>query len=413
MSKSKPDVRQAEQESRICIARQPILDRNCNVVAYELLFRKLGDQIAEISNYDVATTNVIVNAFSNIGSETLLGGKRAFINFDAPLLKSDVIRIIPKEKIVVELLETIDVDKALLSALRQLHSEGFCFALDDFTHRSELELLYQFVDTVKLDVSLHDKESIIEQIEYFQNLHKTILVEKIETQNEYEMYRSLGVKLFQGYFFARPTIITQGDLPADKQHLIDVMNAVMDDADIRIIEKKIINDVSISYKLLKFVNSAGLSRGQELNSINDALVMLGRKQLYRWLSILLFSSDESSVKQANALFNAAIYRGRIMEIFGELTNHANSTDLFVLGSFSYLEALLKRKIQFLLRDILLPKQVKEALLENSGDYWPYLAVAMDLDRGRFDKELIEDIGLNIEQVNQAQLDATAYCESIS
>lgn len=187
----------------------------------------------------------------------------------------------------------------------------------------------------------------------------------------------------------------------------------MEDADNKVIEEKIVRDLTVSYKLLKFVNSAGLTRGQELNSINDALTMLGRKQLYRWISILLFTADGSAEKQPNALFNAAVYRGRLMELFGEITSHKNPNDLFVLGTFSYLEVLLQRKLAWVLKDMLVPVAIKDALLSNEGEYWPFLELAIDLDEGNFDETLITTSGLSIEQINQAQLLATAYCELVT
>lgn len=399
--------------NQVCLARQPILDRRCNVVAYELLFRNPGATAAEFDNAGEATINVVTNAFTNIGVETLLGGKQAYINFDATLLKSDITRIIPSDKVVVEIVESVQIDDELMRSLRRLHGEGFQFALDDFIYRKEMEPLYQFADIIKLDISLFEKESLVQQVEHFHKLKKTLLAEKVETQNEFELCRSLGFKLFQGYFFARPTLVTQDDLPVSKQHLISIMNDIMEDADSRVIEKKITRDVSVSYKLLKFVNSAGLTRGQELDSINDALTMLGRKQLYRWLSILLFSVDDSGDKQPNALFNAAIYRGRLMEIIGEKTRHKNPADLFVLGTFSYLEALLHRKLAWLLKGMLIPVPIKDALLKNEGEYWPYLELVVGLDKGDFGEVCISNTSLDIEQINQAQLLATAYCESVS
>lgn len=412
---NQPEInnKSATSANQVCVARQPILDRHCNVVAYELLFRKPGDTDAVIDDDDDATINVINNAFTNIGIETLLGGKKAYINFNASLLKGDIARILPHDKVVLEMLKTVKMDDSLLARLRGLHSEGYRFALGDFIHQKDSDYLYPFADIVKLDISQTEKNTLVQQVENLLNLNKTLLAEKVENQNAFELCKSLGFKLFQGYFFAKPVVVTQEELPASKRHLIDIMNAVMDDADNRLIEDKIIHDVSLSYKLLKFVNSAGLSRGQELASINTALSMIGRKQLYRWLSILMFSTDDSGKRQPNAIFKAAIYRGRLMEILGEITQHQNPADLFVLGTFSYLEALLQRKLTWLLKDMLVPPPIKDALLDNAGEYWPYLELAIELDNGKFDGAYITTAGLTIDQINQAQLSATAYSESIT
>ncbi len=399
--------------NQICLARQPILDRRGNVVAYELLFRAPGETVASFENAYTATVNVVTNAFTNIGAETMLGGKKAYINFDANMLSCDITSLLPRDKVVVEISGAVNMDAKLLTTLRSLHGEGFRFALGNFVYSKELEPLFQFVDTIKLDITRLSKEELVEQAEYFINLKKNLLAEKVDNHNDFEMCLSLGCKLFQGYFFAKPTIVTQGELPASKRQLIEVMNAVMEDADSRVLEEKIIRDVSVSYKLLKFVNSAGLSRGQPLNTINDALTMLGRKQLYRWLSILLFSAEDDQNKQPGALFNAAIYRGRLMEILGEMSRHKNPAELFVLGSFSYLDALLNRKLAWIIKDMLVPEPIKDALLKNEGQYWSYLELVMALDKGKFDDALIARAGLSIDKINEAQLQATAYCEMIT
>ena len=399
--------------NQICVARQPILDRHCNVVAYELLFISPGNNVGTSDNDGNATIDVIINTFTNIGIETMLGGKKAYINFNPALLTSDIARILPKDTVILEILKTVKMDDNLLARLIDLHSEGYRFALGDFIHQQDADYLSRFADIIKLDISQTDKKTLVQQADFLLKQNKTLLAEKVENQNEFELCKSLGFKLFQGLFFAKPITVTQEELPASKRHLMEIMNAVMDDADNRLIEEKIIHDVSLNYKLLKFVNSAGLSRGQELDSINTALSMIGRKQLYRWLSILLFSTDDSGDRQPNAIFKAAIYRGRLMEILAEITHHQNSADLFVLGTFSYLEALLQRKLAWLLRDMLVPAPIKDALLDQRGEYWPYLELAIDMDNGKFDQASISTSGLTIDQLNQAQLSATAYCESIT
>lgn len=168
--------------NQVCIARQPILDRNCNVVAYELLFRNAGASSAEINNAAEATINVIYNAFTNIGIETLLGGKKAYINFDASLLKSDITSILPRDKVIVELHEWLELDDELLSSLRRMHGEGYRFALDNCIHREGQEQIYQFADIIKLDVLQQSKESLVKQAEYFRISTKLCSLKKLKTR---------------------------------------------------------------------------------------------------------------------------------------------------------------------------------------------------------------------------------------
>ncbi|MDH5645288.1 MAG: HDOD domain-containing protein [Candidatus Heimdallarchaeota archaeon] len=369
--------------------------------------------MARIDNPGEATVKVITNAFTNIGIESLLGGKKAYINFDAVALKSDIVRMLPKENIVLEIPESVKLDLSVVKRLRQLHEEGYRFTLDDVQTIEDLEVLLPILDSIKLDINALDRDKFDELMKYFQVHNKALLAVKIENYNDFELCKSLGFRRFQGYFFAKPTTITEAELPADKQHLISIMNSIMEDAENKVIEKNISRDISICYKLLKFVNSAGLSQGKELSSVGDAVNMLGRKQLYRWISVLLYSTTEEGNKQPNALLNSAVFRGRFMEIIGEFTHHKNPSELFVLGAFSFLEALLQRKLSWLLQDMLVPEAIREALLESKGEYWPYLELAENMHSEKFNIKNIGLAGLTIGQINQAQLVATAYCESIT
>lgn len=402
-------------EHQVCLARQPIIDENCNVVAYELLFRQVGDNTANVLDNTMATCSVINNAFTNMGVKSVLGNKRAFINFDAKTLKSGVVDVLPCKNIVIEILEDVEPDEELIEQIKQLRRQNCQFALDDFVYRQSLEEFFPQVDIIKIDITQHDQASLRKHVELVRQQHKILLAEKVENHNQFELCKSLGFTLFQGYFLAKPRVLVQTDLPASKLRIISVMNQIMGEADNTVIVRDLSHDLSLCYKLLKFINSVGRSCGKQLGHISEAIALLGRNALYRWLSLLLFTSSDENTTQSNGLFNLSFYRGRLMELMGEASGHKNPNELFILGTFSYLEALLNRKLTLILKDLVVPPLIKQALLEQDGPYWPYLHLVNAIENGDTSEifTVSASLGLNMDNINEMQLSATAYCESIN
>ena len=400
---------------KVCVARQPILDGQCNVVAYELLFRQINEDVANVADATHATLSVINNAFTNIGIESVLGNKKAFINFDAKTLQGDIFDFLPAGIIVLEILESVEVNDDLLERLKALKAHGYSIALDDFVYDSSREPLLEIADIVKLDVSLLDAQALAWHVQLVESHAKQLLAEKVETHEQFELCKSLGCSLFQGFFFAKPMKLIQADIPASTLRILDIMNNIMADAEITFLERAVSHDLSLTYKLLRFVNSAGLSCGRELRTVKQALSMLGRNQLYRWLSLILFTSSGEDLNQTNALLNAALYRGRLLEIFSEYTKMQNPNELFILGAFSYLEALLNREFSLIMKDMLIPAPIKQALIDQDGPYWPYLHLALTIDGANIQhiESLSKNLGLALSDINQAQLLATAYSENLS
>lgn len=399
----------------VCVARQPILDSQCNVVAYELLFRQIGEETANFSNGSLATLSVLNNVFTNIGIDETLGSKKAFINFDAQTLESDFFAFLPSRIIVLEILETVDITDALMKRIRNLHDLGYTIALDDFIYRPGLEQLLAIADIVKLDLSLLDEAALIKHVKLLKSNRRQLLAEKVETHAQFELCKSLGFTLFQGFFFARPVKLVQADIPANTLRILDIMNNIMADADQVVLERALSHDLSLSYKLLRFVNSVGMSCGRELRNVAQAVNMLGRNQLYRWLSMILFTSSQDDLNQSNALLTAALYRGRLLEMLAEKRKLDSPSDFFILGAFSYLEALLNRRTALILKDMLIPLPIKQALIEQDGPYWPYLNLAITMEKGELAQieSAIGDLVLSFEDINLAQLMATAYSESFT
>jgi EAL and modified HD-GYP domain-containing signal transduction protein len=385
----------------------------------------MGDEGEKIADAASATVAVIKNALSGTDLQLALGEKKAYIRFDTHISQGDLLEIISASffektafapnRIVLEIPQTVALDSHILERLNALKSDGVTIALSDCVDDPGAEPLLALADIVKLDASAVDQESLAQLTQKNAALGKQILALTVHTHEQFALSKSLGCSLFQGAFFAKPRKMVQADIPASTLRILDIMNNIMADADIAFLESAISHEVSLSYKLLKFVNSAGLSCGRELRTVKQALSMLGRNQLYRWLSLMLYASKDDEQDQSDALLNAALYRGRLLELFSEQSQMENPNELFVLGTFSYLDALLNRDMELIIKDISMPAPIKQALVEQDGRYWPFLNLAMAIDSGEIHQVQAgaQSLGLTLADINRAQLQALAYSEALS
>ena len=213
----------------IQLARQAVVDRRCNVVAYELQIVRSAEQVANMEGGGADALNVISRAVNSSEIETLLDGKKAFIKFEPALLRDDVIRLLPQDRTVFEIDRSIEADDDLKAVLRVMHSEGYRFALDAYLYRPELEPLLEFVEMVMLDVLVLDRTVLVEQVDFMRNRDIGLVAKNIETENSLEFCRSLGFKLFRGCFISRPFTVAQVELPPGKQQSIEVKSAALND----------------------------------------------------------------------------------------------------------------------------------------------------------------------------------------
>lgn len=367
-------------ETKICLARQPILDLNESIVAYEMLFRQINATEANVTDGTSATADVIMNVFNNIGLSNLIGNKKAFINFDAYFLQNDIINILPKDRVVLEILENVVVDANLFTQLKSLVASGYTLAIDDFIDNESTRKLFDIVEIMKIDISDYSKEQLIEYSKLGKQHNLTLLAERVETKEEFAICKELGFQLYQGYFFAKPEYIEHQAIPSNKLTIMTILNDIMADKAISDIEKQILQDVSVSYKLLRYINSAGLRRDTEIKSIQDVIRLIGIKPLYRWLSLFLFTNDNKGEENSvSSLFTTALMRAFFLEHIAIHTDKKLANDLFVLGIFSYLDTLLSMPFSEILEDICIGEDIKTALLNQAGPYNDYYQLALLID----------------------------------
>lgn len=390
-------------EAKICLARQPILNVNESIIGYEILFRQINATESNVIDGITATADVIVNLLNNIGLNNVIGNKKAFINFGQYLLQNDIIKVLPKDRVVIEILEDVSVDENLYTQLESLVNAGYILAIDDFIDNDSTQKLFKLVDIMKIDITDYTKEQLVTYSKLGKQHNLTLLAERVETREEFVFCKALGFDLFQGYFFAKPEYIEKQSIPSNKMSIMSILSSILSNKPVEEIEKQITRDVSLNYKLLQYINSAGLRRATDVNNIHDAIRLIGIKPLYRWLSLFLFSNDDDNKNASvTSLFSTALMRGFFLEYIANKTNPKIANDIFVLGIFSYLDTLLKIPMPEVLQQIDIHESIKDALLHQTGPYHDYYQLALVNDVNKV-PSTVGVLELNAALINDANL----------
>jgi EAL and modified HD-GYP domain-containing signal transduction protein len=402
------------------LGRQPILDRDQNLAAFELLFRSSHVNGAQIEDDLLASATVINHAFSELGVEHVLGRYLGFINLSAPLILSDVIELLPKDRVVLELLETVEVNATVVARLKELKAMGFKLALDDYMgQEAQYAEVLGVVDVVKVDVKDLDPARVKAITERLKRWPVRLLAEKVDTREQADLCRSLGYELFQGYYFARPSIIKGKRLSHAETAIMRLLGLVMADADTPEIEQVFRQNPDLSLTLLRLVNSVAVGSRTNITSLSQALVLLGRNQLQRWLQLLMYAiSSSPDAKFPSPLLVLAATRGRMMEQLAAVWSGA-STDAreraFLTGILSLVSALLGVPLPEVLKTLPLPDEVRIALLDRTGELGDMLRLVELVEQTDVDgiARMLEQLPfLDTAMVNNAYVDAIEWANRI-
>ena len=388
---------------RICLARQPILDREESLYGYELLFRSEREG-GGIPDGNIATARVLTHAFVDIGVEEVVGEHRAFVNMPGDFLTGKSSVPLNPAQVVIEVLETVAPTPDVIAGIEKLKGDGYTIALDDFEYRSELQPFIALADLVKLDISGRNEAELADQVAMLRGLGiNTLLAERVETQEEYQFCRDLGFDYFQGYFFAQPQIVEGQQIPGNDLTLLRLMSKVWQpEFDLGEIEELIAQDVSLSYKLLRFINSAAFVTRREIDTIHGAVVILGIRNLARWISMLTVGSLESS---GNALTELALIRGRTCELIALSREQKRDAPIyFTAGLLSILDALTGMPMQDALELLPLSPELNDALRERKGPIGQTLANVIDYEQ----QATIENPTVDLSTLTDAYLQAITW-----
>jgi len=398
----------------VFIGRQPIVDAQQRIIGYELLFRDhAASTSANITNDLLAGAQVIVNTLSNMGAEWLFGDKIAFMNVSSGVLQSDYLELLPAKRIVLDLLEDVLPTPEIMERLKALKQLGFTLSLDSYDGSPERAPLLDMVSYVKIDLLRTPPEKLPALAASAKQHAVKLVAEKVETKAAFNNCMALKFDYFQGFHFAHPETLTARVINPSQALVLDLLNQVRNNAEVSEIEKGFKRDVALSFKLLRYINSVGFGLSCEIQSIKHALAILGYQQLYRWLTLLVVTANEGSTPPA--LMKTAITRGRLTELLGQdFLNKAERDNLFIVGIFSLLDAMLEMPMDQILEKILLPEPIADALLNRDGMYGPFLQLAEACEGSDVKqiRELAESLTLDPERVNAAHMQALSWVEDL-
>ena len=365
------------EQQNVFLGRQPILDRSAQLFAYELLFRNGTAQngnFARFSDGNQATATVISNAFTEFSMADALGPYRGFIKVDCGLLCSDLINVLPQDSVVLEIVESVAPTPEVIARCAQLHNDGYMLALrvQPQTFDGALALL-EYTDVVKVDISRQTDAALLTRfVERIKLLGKTTLAEKVESDEQMQFCRRLGFDLFQGYYFARPTVIEGKHLHPSEISLLRLLWLLTQDADDEAIETVFRKAPLLVVNLLRLINSAGSGMGTRVTSLRHAITLVGRRQLLRWLQLMLYSGPPGARQVVNPLLQLAATRGRLMELLVEKLPEAASggrelvDQAYMVGILSLMPALFGGSMAEVLAQLPVVRPVHAALDEHGG-----------------------------------------------
>lgn len=362
------------------MARQPLFDKRLDVVGYEILFR--GGPVpnrAIIDDENQATSSVIVDTFTGIDLEEILGGKRALINLTRDLILEGIPALLPPDRVIVEVVETAIVDERLIAALRRLRSQGYTVALDDWISFSKLRPLLPLADIVKIDIQAFDPNRLAAEVGWLKTYGVQLVAEKVQTYGELRQCRSLDFDYFQGFFLSRPEILKRTAVPPNQIETLELIS-LMQNPEVAIGELAAIiqRDVALSYRLLRIVNSAYYSLPRQIESIKDAIVLLGTRQIGSWVSLINLAQIARKPKE---LTITALVRARMCELAAGVTGRHDGDSFYTVGLFSVLDALLDVTLDAALEALPLSQEIHDAVSHHEGVMGRTLAGVMAYEQG--------------------------------
>jgi len=398
---------EGEAYESVQIGRQPIFDRKLGIFGYEMLFRAGPQNRAHVLDGNRATSRVILNSFLEIGLENLVGNAYAFFNLTRDFLLRHTELPFRSSRIALEVLEHVEVDNALRDALQVLVAQGFTIVLDDFTFEGSTAPLAGMAHIIKVDVQALDGGSLEEHARHLSAYPARLLAEKVETEEEFERCRELGFDYFQGYFFCRPRMIERRRLPESRLNVLRLLAALQrPDVEPKQLESIIRNDVSLNYKLLRWVNSAYYGLPITVKSVSHAIAYMGIDPVRHWVRLLLLAGLEDRPAE---LVRVALMRARMAERLTANLSEDTREGAFTVGLFSMLDALLQCPMREVVSELPLVDEVRQALLEEKGPFGRMLRTIRSYEAG--DWRAVDEQELwSAEDLGRAYLDAVQWIQ---
>jgi EAL and modified HD-GYP domain-containing signal transduction protein len=391
----------------VFIGRQPIYNQNLGVVAYELLFRSDTDSIRNIDGTR-ATAQVVLNSLVEIGLDRLVGSRKAAINVTEKFLHHTDSLPVEPERVMLEIPADMPVTPTVLSTLKQLRGRGFTLVLDDFSSDPARRPLAALADIIKLDTGTMKPEEVQQEVACLRKLGKPLLAEKIEYLDEFEFLRDLGFSYFQGDFLSRPRVLRTKSLPANRVGVMRLLAALHDpDSETAELAAVIGQDLSLSYKLLKLINSAFFALPRQIDSIGHAINLLGRTRLTAWASVLGLSGLDDRPPE---MIRIAMIRAKTCELLAAHARIKPVEGFFAVGLLSALDIVMERPLAELLEPLPLSNAVRGALLSGQGQQGAALACALAFEQP--ERGSASFWQLTRGECSEVHLEATAWADQV-
>ncbi|MBN4054184.1 EAL domain-containing protein [Nitrospira defluvii] len=406
-------------DDKIFIGRQPILDDGNKIVGFEILFRSGGSKGSDTNDLTQASAGAIMNTLSDIGLNEVVGSRhKAFFNVNAEILMSEMIELLPKEQVVIQILDSVEVDGAMINRCSELKQLGFSLALADFIYEEAYERLFDTIDIIKIDIKGIAPDVLKDKLNQVKKLPAKLLAANVQDAEQFEMSKQLGFKLFEGYYFAKPAMITGKKVDLAGVVVMRLMNQVLRDVGLSDIEKTFRESPSLSYNLLTLVNSISMGMREKINSVRHAIVLLGRERLKRWAQVLLFSHG-GSLEHRNPLLSTALMRGRFMEVLvekGAIGGTKRTMDhSFMTGILSLTDSLMGKPMDEIVEQMGLADIVADALLKREGNLGLLLSLVEALEKA--DNETMASLAkkckVSTDQLYDAEQIATKWTKSLT
>jgi len=394
--------------SDIFIGRQPIYDRKLGVYAYELLFRTADMNAADITDGDQATSNVIINTFLELGLDNIVSNHLAFINLTRSFFVNEHSISLPKDRVVLELLEDIEADDEVVAGVKRLSDQGYTIALDDFIYHESLKPLVKLANIIKIDIMALNRDEVRDHVQALRTHSLSLLAEKVETQEEFDFCMELGFDYFQGYFLAQPKVIRGQRLPNNRLAILKLLGRLQDpDITPQQLEDLIAQDIAFSYRILRYVNSAAFALSRKIESIQQAVVILGLKTIKSWTTMLAMSQVDNKPSE---LVVTAMIRAKMAEELALAKHFEQPDSYFTVGLFSALDALMDNTMEEILTQLPLADHISDALLQRKGPHGEILSIVLAYERGQWDR--IQPAGLSHAQIRDCYLTAVLWAANV-
>ncbi|WP_160687403.1 EAL domain-containing protein [Clostridium sp. C2-6-12] len=400
----------------IFLARQPIFDRNKNVIAYELLFRNGHENVYNSVDGDKATLKVIANSFYEFDFKSVSDDKKVFINFTEKLIKEEIATILPNNDVVIEILETIEPTKEVINACKKLKARGFILALDDFVFDKKYTELVKLIDIIKVDFIISkgiERKKIFDLLKINKNIK--FLAEKVETMEEYNEALTLGYSYFQGYYFSKPVIMSAKSIPSNKHTALEIFRLInQKDFEFSKLEALILKDVGLSYKLTKILKSSAYCMKSDMTSIKYAIAFLGKKEIVKWLYVVLL--NDLKEENANELIKISLQRARFCELICNTYNyHEKSFSAYIVGLFSVMDAILNSPMEIIIKDLYISEEVKDGLIKEGNIINLILKLSISYGKGNWEDagEYAKEVNVDMNSIPEIYLETLKWADGIN